>query len=275
MTDMIRETMEEMLLYSNLESFIDYGTAVCSFTSDSFRKTIELLKSLPTSEQYYENYDYSTARQETSAALRRDEILLYSGRSLGNFTDYIQQKAQFLNEEVTYLGIPTPEGGALGLQGKQSCSIFANSLVKDGAWEFVSFMLSDEVLIHEDMRHGYSFPATKSALSALAEQEKKMYYLFQLDGSGWSGRGWDGVTIPKEDYDPETEIPGYLTDADVAFVMDLLENSRFVVSSASADETLNGIIAEELGAYYAGSATAEDTAKKIQSRVSIYLAEKS
>ncbi len=274
-SDMTRETMEQMLLYANLDSFIDYENVSCSFDSDSFLKTIELLKSLPTSEQYYANYDYQTARQENSAGLRNDKILLYSGRNLGTFTDYIQQKAMFLNEPITYLGIPTPEGGALGLQGENSYSIFANSPVKEGAWQFVSFMLSDEVMINEEMRHNGGFPATKSALKALAEQEKKMYYTFDLDGSGWGGSSWDGITPPVRDYDPEKEIPGYLTDADVAFVMDMLENSRFVVSSASVEEKLRSLIAEELGALYAGNATAEATADKIQSRVSIYLSEKS
>ena len=40
-------------------------------------------------------------------------------------------------------------------------------------------------------------------------------------------------------------------------------------------EKLSALISEELGAFYAGNATAEATADKIQSRVSIYLSEKS
>ena len=102
-----------------------------------------------------------------------------------------------------------------------------------------------------------------------------MFYTFELDGSGWGGSSWDGITPPTTNYDPEKEIPGYLTDADVAFVLDLLENSRFVVSSASVEEKLRSLIAEELGAYYAGNASAADTVRKIQSRVSIYLSERS
>jgi len=274
-SDLYREVMQEMLVTYNLASYIDYENASCNFNSETFVRVLEYLKSLPTQEEFREGYDYSDARLQNSADLRDDKLML-TEINLSAFSDYLQKKATMLLEDMTILGLPTPDGGKLALQGTATYSISANSPVQAGAWEFVKYMFSDEVQATGG-RHSYNgFPATYAGIRALGAEEMKMYYVFDLDGSGWSGRGWDGVTVPDQEYDPEKELPGYLTQEDVDAFIKLLETKPFISNlNAGADEKLNTIIREELGSLYAGSSSAADTAKKIQSRVSIYLAEKS
>jgi len=276
MGELTRENMEQMLITYNLASYIDYENATCTFDTETFLKVLEFVKSLPTSQQFYENYDYEESRLANAAGLRDDKVMLAEG-SLYSFSDYLQKKATMLMEDVTMLGLPTPEGGAVILQGQTTFSVASRSPVQAGAWEFVKYMFSDEVTGGGEMRGGRDgFSATYAGMQALAKEEMSMYYTFQLDGSGWGASGWDGVNIPERDYDPEKEIPGYLKQEDVDAFIKMLETGRFISNvNAGADEKLNSLIAEELGAYYAGNSSAADTAKKIQSRVSIYLAEKS
>ncbi len=271
--EIYRENMEQLLITYALPSYIDYENAVCDFTSDTFLRTLEFLKSLPTQEQFYDGYDYSSARQETAVDLRDDKILL-TDLNMYSFSDYLQAKGMMLMEEITMLGIPTNTGGALGITGLSTFAISAKSPLKDGAWEFVKFMLISTGEGDRIGRHG--FPATRTGIQAKAEKELTQYYVFHLDGSGYGSTEWDGVTPPEWDYDPEKEIPGYLTQADVDSFISLLENAEFLSTlNAGAEETLSALIAEELGAFYAGNSSAEAAAEKIQSRVSIYLSEKS
>ncbi|MGM9652070.1 MAG: ABC transporter substrate-binding protein [Eubacteriales bacterium] len=273
--EVTRENMQSLLINYNLGSYIDYDKAVCSFDSDAFRRTLDYLKTLQTSEQYYADYDYETARRDRYAGLRDDKILMQSNAGLSSFTDYLQTKAMFLMEDITYLGLPTPEGGALTLTANELYSIAEKSPVKEGAWQFISYMLTSSADPDSYGRRGggNGFSALKSGLQVGADAEMEMYYCFNLDGSGWGGSSqpWG-----EEDYDPEKEILGHLEQADVDYVMQLLENARFVSNlNAGADEKMMEIINEELGAFYAGNADAATAARNIQSRVSIYLSEKS
>ncbi len=271
--EIYRENMEELLITYALPSYIDYENAVCDFTSDTFLRTLEFLKKLPTQQQYYDGYDYSAARQENAAVLRDDKTLL-TDLNMYSFSEYLQAKSMMLMEDIAVLGIPTDTGGALAIDGLTTFAIAEKSPLKDGAWEFVKFILN---AVGESGRAGgRGFPATRAGMQAMAEKELKMYYVFSLDGSGWGGTEWDGITPPDWEYDPEKEIPGYLTQADVDTLIALFENSDFLSTlNAGAEEKLSALISEELGAFYAGNATAEATADKIQSRVSIYLSEKS
>lgn len=276
--EMYRDNMESALITDNLASYIDYDKATCNFNTETFLHVLEFLKSLPTFDQYYENYDYQDARQERYAGLRDGKILV-TNATISSFSDYLQQKAMFLMEDITLLGLPTTDGSKISIQGSTTYSISAKSSVKAGAWEFLKYLLSDEVFAGsaENFAGLDYFCATKSGLRAMAQEEMKHYYTFNLDGSGWGGTTWDGVNPPEHmEYDPDTEIPGYLTQQDADDMIETLENAEFTSNlHAGADDTLNDIIAEELGAFYAGNSTAADTANKIQSRVSIYLGERS
>lgn len=269
-----RENMQSLLINYSLGAYIDYDRATCSFDSDDFRRTLEFLKTLPTSEQFYADYDYETARRDRYAGLRDDKILMQADSGMSSFTDYLRTKAMFLMEDITYLGLPTPEGGALTVIASETYSIAEKSPVRDGAWQFISFMLnSASNQENSRFRGSDGFPALKAGVQAMGKAETQMYYLFDLDGGGWSG---GSHPFQEEDIDYDKQIPGHLEQADVDKVINMLETSRVISNlNAGADEKMMEIINEELGAFYAGNADAAATAQKIQGRVSIYLSEHS
>ena len=63
-----------------------------------------------------------------------------------------------------------------------------------------------------------------------------------------------------------------MTPEDTARFEDFLAS---VESSTLCDETALGMICEEAAAYFAGACTAEEAARVIQERLSIYVAEQS
>jgi len=65
-----------------------------------------------------------------------------------------------------------------------------------------------------------------------------------------------------------------VTEKHVQGIRNMVENGPFSTDSIPT-EKIRAIISEELAAFYAGSITAEEAARRIQSRVSIYLAEQS
>ena len=119
------------------------------------------------------------------------------------------------------------------------------------------------------------FPVSRSGMREVAEKELAQYCVMGLEGTLCMTYYWDGEHPPVE-YDAKTRTEMLLTEDVVEKVFDLLEN-RPVYTNANAgdDEIIKAIIDEELAVFYSGSITAEDAARRIQSRVSIYLAEQS
>ena len=81
----------------------------------------------------------------------------------------------------------------------------------------------------------------------------------------------------KDSYFPLTLTePGILTEfteEDERRIRDILDNHCGIPFALSANEDVTAIVHEELSVFLSGVGTAEDCAKKIQSRVSIWLAE--
>jgi len=266
--DTYRAQMQRLLVDYNLSSFVQYETAACSFDSKLFLTTVEYLKFLP--ERRMSPEEIRWLRRE----YRADNILVDPDSLLRSFLDIMELRVQFADEDITYLGIPTPQGGIPLLSAYHLYRITADSPVKEGAWEFIRYILSKELPSMDGSRTSV-FATTKSMLRAQAKAESSMYYILSLNQDAYSGYIWNGVNPPKE-YDPEKQIGAYVTEDDAQFLIDLLESRTFYTNrSDGTDETILELIAEELGAYYAGNITAEDAAKRIQSRVSLYLAEQS
>ncbi|MBR5221372.1 MAG: hypothetical protein IKV66_10330, partial [Clostridia bacterium] len=65
----------------------------------------------------------------------------------------------------------------------------------------------------------------------------------------------------------------HISDAECAEIMDFLNHST-MSGGVSDDSTVIAILEEELSAYTSGAKTLDEVSKLIQSRVSIYLAER-
>ena len=103
-------------------------------------------------------------------------------------------------------------------------------------------------------------------------QTEKMYYYLRYDG------GMSGSNSPQEQDENGlyhgTPSEAYSTD-DIDFdaIERWLDGAGAPALQFAYPEELSNLISEEISAYLGGARSAEETAKMLQSRVSIYLAE--
>lgn len=248
-------------IYNNIDEFIDWESGKCSFDGEDFIRTLEFAAKYP------EEYDYQQESEGLSARIRSDKILLLDN-SISSVQEF-QMLTGMFGEKIAFLGYPNkerkgnliqPTGGCMGLASK--------SKNKDGAWEFMQVLLSDEYQDElAEGRSGYGFPVKKSSLEKRFEKDMEPDYYEDEDGNkveqSKTTWGWD---------DFEMEIMA-ATQEEVDAVRALIESAEKI--SGSVDEQLVNIITEESEPFFKGQKSAEDVAKIIQNRIQTYVNENS
>lgn len=139
-------------------------------------------------------------------------------------------------EQLSYIGWPTGDGRCgTDLKIGHPVGIVAKGEHIDGCWEFVKYML-----MNGDPQCG--LPMYMPRLQERLEDAKT-----------------------------NMDNPVQMTDQQVERFLDLLNHIRNV---AIYDDTVMSIIMEESEDFFAGNKTAEETAKVIQAKVSLYVAER-
>ncbi len=260
--NMTRENFMNIML-SQVCEFIDYENGTCSFDSDGFINLLKYAKSLP--EKIEQSiYEYDT-NEDFNAPYCNDKIML-TRLNISSFEQYLIEKARFgIDEELNMIGFPTEDGSngsVIMVSGEYAIS--AKSKSKEGAWEFIKYMMSDELQNRKNSVQ--KFPSTVSALERLAENQMAQYYFYSKSGR------WESSDAPFDDKDENSGTRIYLTQDDVDAVKALLD-SITVSKSSSSDVQIMNIINEETSAYFNGVKSAEEVADIIQGRISIYLSE--
>ncbi len=249
-------------IYNNIDEFIDWEKSTCSFDSQDFVRVLEFANKFP------EEPDYNNTEDEgTSAKLRSDKLLLMQ-TSLSSVQEYQMMNGLF-GEGVTYIGYPNSErkGNLIQATGG-SAAINAKSKHKDGAWEFVKTIISDEYQDSLVSEHGsWGFPVKKSSLERQFELDSTPEYYEDENGkqveqmkTSW---GYDDFNIDIYAAKPE----------EVEAVRQIIASAER--TSGSVNEELVNIITEETAPFFKGQKTAGETAEIIQNRISIYVKENS
>ncbi len=266
--------------YANLmigTQFIDYENATCSFDSD---KCIEYLKycDLAPLEVEYVEHSEEEAHQnfiDQQRAIRDDTALLhYMG--FGIYESYYRMKyGTFGGEDFTILGNPGKDGGEIFAVFDSGYAITENSPNKDLAWSIISSLCEDEyydentVNFDRGVRYTGSFPITQSGLEVLAENEQtpRNNSSFVLDPT------YTGLL---EDMGGEyAEMIGSITPEEIEEVNEIIYSLDKTEEYRAWDDTFHTIMWEEIDRFFNGDCTAEECADALQSRLSIYIAEKS
>ncbi len=140
---------------------------------------------------------------------------------------------KYSGRELSYIGWPTPDGSCGSVFYVSGVSVYAGTDCMEGCWEFTKYALKST----------YAYKPTFE--NAIAE-----------------------ATEPKETDDGEQKPMLTQTQADT--YRKLMESITVAVSDSNE---VNRIVLEEAGAMFAGDKTPEETARIIQSRMSIYVSE--
>lgn len=235
--------------------FIDYGNHSCSFDSADFINILEFSAQFPSVGEY--EFEQKSCRNETA---------MLSALYISSFRDINVQKQRIFGDDMTFVGNPSESGNGSIMLLNNQFAIMEKSDNKDGAWEFIRSLLSDD-----NFRQNVDgIPVTESGLSiAMNEALEQLYYIDDL--SGGIKKYWD-----ETGFDSYTNSPIKITPMTAA---DQKKYEQFVRSinraSGIYDSKINSIINEESDRFFAGECSAQQCADMIQNRVTILLSEQS
>lgn len=253
----------QQMVYQNMDQFVDYGKATCSFDSDDFIQLLTASAKLPTDDELYgDSNEISVDYQDGYQMLQSGDLLMTSCYITGDSYSMKEFYGLYNNKDfgMVNIGYPTSEGSGVQVSTSSGFGISAKSKYQDVAWDFIKTLLTDDFQTDQ-----WSFPVTKSAFDqALAESMEKDFY---TDENG-----------EKVYYDQST----YIGDTEYTLeplTQEQVDDFKSMVDGASVgsnyDTDIINIINEEAAAFFSGDKSAADVAALIQNRVGIYLGETS
>ena len=255
-----QSVLSEFLMY-NTKAFVDYQEGSCHFDTPEFIKILEFANTFDENPNY--GGDYPTK-------IRENKILLGS-LGVHDIASY-QMYTMMMEEPVTCIGYPTIDGSrGIYLSGQDIHAITSKSAHKEGAWAFIEYYLTN---CQDSMyMHGLSANADK-----LEEQFKEaMTPEYEKDfstGEYKKDENGELIEIPKTTwgYDSWTAEIYAATQEEVDAVKELINAAKPYDMN---DEEIFAIVNEEVQPFFKGQKSAQDVAKVIQSRVSIFISENS
>ena len=250
-----------------LGAFFDREEGICSFDSSEFIRWLRFTASLPKDEAELRKRSpvYAASEPERYDFMMNGKVALASsGAAFYMALPYLE--TAFGRKDWVMIGYP---GAGTEVSAQTVYAITSTCTVPALAWEFVRTAVLEE---RESYYGRDVFPILKDrfrdGLAQLYDQEIIQYFSGNMH-----------ITTPKPD--PPTTYadlrePGYIvdfTEADAEHILDSLASAGVPLSKRIPDE-VTSILNEELSAFLAGHGTAEDCAAKIQSRVSLWLAER-
>ncbi len=254
-----------------LGAFFDEAEGVCSFDDPVFLRWLRFLASIPKDENELKKRSpfYSTEGAERYDWLMNGRVAL--DYLWGYDTeDFKRFEASFGTKDWVLIGFPSSGASGTEISTQSACCITTFCPKPDLAWEFVrSVVLS---------RKGSDFAGTllpalrsrcESAAGKLLNQDIVQYFSGNMS-----------THTPKQDPPMTKEDlrePGFIidfTEEDRERILAELDRAgQPIVKLVPAE--VRAIVDEEISTYLGGLGSAEDCAKKIQSRASIWLAEHS
>ncbi len=246
-------------IYNNIDEFIDWESGKCSFDGEDFVRTLEFAAKFP------EEPDFEEEREGISSLLRSDKVLLMQS-TLSSVQEYQMMNGLF-GEKATYIGYPNSQRKGNLIQANSGClGMSSKSKHKEGAWEFMQIILTEEYQDALVREHGsWGFPIKKSALEKQFEKDMTPEYYEDENGNkveqskttwGYDDFQMDIMAATKEEVDA---------------VRALISSAERLYSNT--DEQLMSIITEEAEPFFKGQKSAADVAAVIQNRIQIYVNE--
>lgn len=243
------------LISSHISDYINYETKKVDFNKDSFKDVVNYVNNI---------YDIP----EDSIP----EIFLYAEPYLTRDDTYYGEIHPFefyrtiehLGSDVKFNDVPYDEKAAncgAKVQIVSSVAISADSENKDGAWQFVKVLLSDEIQSLVDFR---ATPVSKAGFDAhISRMVKEADYEIKVMNYLACGNSYpeivDDATLAKID---ESDIKSFKSNYEAVRVI------------RSSDAEILLIIDEEISAYFKGQKSLEEVIPIINNRVSTLINER-
>ncbi len=247
------------LIRGNLSAFVDYENVICSFDSPEFIRMLEFCNSFPATPDAYLGYNPESM-----------PIFLTECTFMGFYDYHYKLNSHYFQLpqiNYTFVGYPSEDGTGSFIDTvgqRYSICATASPEVQTGAWEFISYMLSEDFQYNRDELYkessGEAYPDRGFPMNASVFERKANELLIHEGEPNFISEG-----------DGEHDI-GYLTQVEYDRLVTFIDSlSRM---NSHVDRTTWNIIEEEIGGLFAGERTAEEVAESIQARVEILISER-
>lgn len=262
---MLRGDILRTCLQLDMASFVDWETGKCNFNSEAFIKLLKFAETFPESFDW-NNYVW-TEEDDVPNRIASGRQMLYSS-GVYDFQEFQMYKAIF-GGDVTFIGYPTEYGTGNMMYVDAGYAISSKCENKEGAWQFLRQFFTEEY-----QTDGYrgNFPSNVNAFNEKLEKAMTPVYRkdeqgnFILDENGnkieESQGGWGWGNIQVELY--------ALSQEDADQILELINTTTKVYHS---DTSIIDIVMEEVAPFFEGQKSAEEVAKLIQSKVSLFVNE--
>jgi hypothetical protein len=275
--------MRKML--RSLSRFVDLSTGETRFDSPEFIAQLKLSERMPPMRDFTD-IDYTEYAEHGYAQLRRDNEVLLEAVALTSPRDARTLETDLFGEPVALVGYPTygENGGVISPVAEYAVSSASKN--PEAAWSFIASTLAEDfepkfrsgtVQIMSRNVKEECFALNKNVFERRAAEEMKPLTERAVENLTLSEFKVMLATYPAQSLDDfDMTLPKFqsyaLTETDIARVRAAIEGATTL---SSGDSTVENIVNEELGAFYAKVKTAEETARLIQSRVALYVSESS
>lgn len=248
-----KNNMLRYLMIISGSNFIDRTSKSCSFDSEEFVNILKFADKygLPkVDDDYYSNFDLNGTFSGDSGVM----LITY----LSDFRDIYYYEHNMFMEDIAAAGIPCESGTGEAIVSGTIFSINSSSGNAEDSWKFIRTMLLPE---YQDNISSFpvrtdSFEKKRNEAVSKKPNENENYFLVCFIGDMAFGIGsGKPFTIEKSDADR------------VADAVYAAKVPSFI------DSSVTDIVLEEASAFFSGAETAEEAAKLIQNRVTIYLSE--
>ncbi len=257
--------MQGANIAQNYGYFIKDGTA--SFESEEFIRYLEYLKTVPAT---YDEYRQTSPVADIANSISQRDKLIYEAMAAGkialNRTQFSYREAHdiLFSEETVPIGYATNSDSGFLVGAGTSYIITTHADDPDVCFELVKefFNNKEEVFFYHPlfMRKDLFLPAlidqsTPDEIQLMSEEDYRAYC--------------KSIGIPAA---PRAKAPTPLTEDEIAELYEILDNMGSPIIERTP-EAVADIVTEEMSVFFSGMGTAEDCARKIQSRVEIWLSE--
>ena len=248
LSNMNQNNLTNILCKYGISSFIDFEASSCDFTNSSFGDILDFLYELPSATA-------STYSASDCLPYQDSTYLLYYA-TISNIADYLSLKVRFgYDNSLTFLGFPSNQGGVSHIEHGDYYAISENSAVKEGAWEFIKFILVNCT------SNSYIPALNTTSFDEWCSKQQNYSYLFD------NGAAYTAIELQTD-----------LSQKTLNITQGLIDEFVFMLNSTQSIQPLpsqiSKIIEEELSLFFSGQNTAEKTVDFIQNRISVYLSEK-
>lgn len=259
-----RETMLQLGLSIDLDTYLDWTTGRCSFDSDEFRQLLEFAGTFP-SDASLENHETSELDSSDYRIAQGQQMLRME--SIYSFNDY--STGNPFGTDMTYIGFPnsTGEDGSV-ISGINTIGMTSACSDKQAGWEFL------RTFFGEEYQKTLSYlPTNRRAFDALLKEATKIEYETDANGNillDENGERKRKVIAVMYDGTTYTDIYSGITE-ERARTIETLANTT--TKLFNYDRSILDIVLGEAQAYFAGQKTLDETASLIQSKANIYVNE--